>query len=119
MAKINKLIRQKIYDRDMNKCLVCGSPDNLTIDHIVPLSLGGANNESNYQTLCCEHNRKKGNKPIDYRKGKPVRLIRKEYGRVFKWVPERKNISHVHPMKQLRTELKKANKNTKQQQYEE
>jgi len=33
----------------------------MTKDHIVPVSKGGANHISNYQTMCCECNELKGN----------------------------------------------------------
>lgn len=33
-----------------------------TKDHIIPKSKGGANHVSNYQTMCCVCNEKKGNK---------------------------------------------------------
>jgi 5-methylcytosine-specific restriction endonuclease McrA len=36
----------------------------LTIDHIIPKALNGENNDDNYQLLCEECNRKKGDKLI-------------------------------------------------------
>lgn len=61
--------RAYIYERDEKKCLVCNESrlDYLTIDHIVPLSRGGRNHVSNYQTLCRKCNNKKGSEYIDYR----------------------------------------------------
>ena len=59
---------QKIFDRDGNKCLKCGSENNLTIDHIIPLSKKGNNAVKNKQTLCLKCNNEKGKKVIDYRK---------------------------------------------------
>lgn len=39
----------------------------MTKDHILPKSLGGKNEHSNYQTMCAKCNSKKGNKlPSDY-----------------------------------------------------
>ncbi len=35
-----------------NKCQRCGSADNLTRDHIIPLSLGGSDDPTNLQPLC-------------------------------------------------------------------
>ncbi len=60
--------RKKIYERDDNKCLKCGTIKNLTIDHIVPYIKGGKNKISNYQTLCFSCNGEKGADIIDYRK---------------------------------------------------
>lgn len=41
-------------------CGSCGSTERLTVDHIVPLSAGGAQDMSNYQVLCLRCNDKKG-----------------------------------------------------------
>lgn len=44
------------------KCAMCGSGDNIHIDHIIPRSAGGGNEESNLQVLCRTHNLRKGTK---------------------------------------------------------
>lgn len=43
-----------------NRCVRCGSRENLSIDHKFPLALGGLNELSNYQILCKSCNSKKG-----------------------------------------------------------
>ena len=48
-----------------NHCVVCQSNTNLTIDHIFPKSMGGANHLGNYQIMCKTHNEAKSNY-IDY-----------------------------------------------------
>lgn len=49
-------------------CLCCGRNDvRLTIDHVVPLKLGGTNDISNVQCLCQSCNSRKRDKFIDYR----------------------------------------------------
>jgi 5-methylcytosine-specific restriction endonuclease McrA len=48
-------------------CLMCGKPEPLTIDHIVPLSKGGSNFIQNIQPLCRSCNSSKSNKTIDFR----------------------------------------------------
>jgi len=49
-------------------CLCCGSSSvKLTIDHIVPISIGGPNTIDNLQPLCGPCNSRKGTKVIDYR----------------------------------------------------
>lgn len=75
MSKVNKSDREYIYSRDGNKCLQCGSSDNLTIDHIVPIALGGKNHINNYQTLCQPCNLAKGKKIRDLRGLKVVGKI--------------------------------------------
>lgn len=46
--------REKVFRRDKNKCVMCGSSHNLTVDHIKELSLGGSNSLSNLRTLCAD-----------------------------------------------------------------
>lgn len=48
------------------KCAACGK-DEVTIDHVVPLSLGGVDTIDNIQPLCKPCNSKKGQQVIDYR----------------------------------------------------
>jgi 5-methylcytosine-specific restriction endonuclease McrA len=56
---------QNKYD---NKCLCCGKTGGkLTLDHVVPLALGGTHTIDNAQPLCSLCNSKKGAKIIDYR----------------------------------------------------
>jgi 5-methylcytosine-specific restriction enzyme A len=49
-----------VFRRDRFTCQECGSHDELEVDHIIPVSRGGANELANYQTLCMACNRKKG-----------------------------------------------------------
>lgn len=52
-------------------CLACGQREpyiKLTIDHVLPLKLGGKNVIENSQPLCKSCNSKKGARYIDYRK---------------------------------------------------
>lgn len=44
--------KQRIHDRDGNRCLRCGSCENLTLQHVQPFSRGGETNSSNLVTLC-------------------------------------------------------------------
>lgn len=46
------LLRKDTLKRDGYKCTNCGRTSNLTVDHKVPLSLGGTNIKSNLTTLC-------------------------------------------------------------------
>lgn len=51
-----------ILKRDGHKCTYCGSTEKLTADHVVPLTRGGTNDESNLTACCIPCNSKKGNK---------------------------------------------------------
>jgi 5-methylcytosine-specific restriction protein A len=58
--------RARMYRRDGWRCRCCGETDidRLTLDHIVPLSRGGRNNEENLQTLFKSCNSRKWNNLI-------------------------------------------------------
>lgn len=49
-----------------NRCLACGAIEKITMDHIVPVSLGGKTEAANVQPLCRHCNSKKSTKIIDY-----------------------------------------------------
>lgn len=57
-----KINRKRIYKRDDNQCVYCGSKKHLTIDHVLPKSRGGDNTWKNLVTCCLSCNLKKGNK---------------------------------------------------------
>jgi 5-methylcytosine-specific restriction endonuclease McrA len=51
-----------------NRCLCCGrSGIELTLDHVLPLSMGGEHSINNAQPLCRSCNSSKNDKHIDYR----------------------------------------------------
>lgn len=52
------------------KCQECENRENLTVDHIVPITRGGTNDVSNFQILCRSCNASKGNNLPDERKSK-------------------------------------------------
>ena len=54
-----KRLAPKIYKRDGAYCRICGTSDNLTIDHITPLAKGGSDDLSNLQILCKSCNSRK------------------------------------------------------------
>lgn len=50
-----------------NRCLSCGEQQLLTVDHVIPISKGGANSIENLQPLCHSCNSSKNTRVIDYR----------------------------------------------------
>lgn len=52
-------IRQRILERDAYTCQACGMEGN-TVDHIIPRSLKGTDDEFNLQCLCTRCNSAKG-----------------------------------------------------------
>lgn len=57
---MNKKLRKRVFSNDNNKCVSCGSRNDLTIDHIIPVVKGGGNDPDNLQTLCRKCNSSKG-----------------------------------------------------------
>lgn len=56
------LTRKNILKRDGNRCQYCGTHDDLTIDHVIPRSRGGADTWENLVTACHRCNHRKGNR---------------------------------------------------------
>lgn len=54
--------RGRIFKRDNHQCVYCGSGDNLTIDHAIPITRGGSNDEVNLVASCRTCNVVKGQK---------------------------------------------------------
>jgi hypothetical protein len=53
-------VKQLVWTRDGGACRACGSNAELQFDHIIPLAMGGSNDEGNIQILCGPCNRRKG-----------------------------------------------------------
>jgi 5-methylcytosine-specific restriction endonuclease McrA len=58
---------QSLCEKYDHRCLACGEQKPLTVDHVVPLKLGGTNEISNIQPLCRNCNSAKQAHIIDYR----------------------------------------------------
>lgn len=76
---IRRAKRVAIYERDGWACVYCGSPDELTLDHIDPRSCGGSNHAINLLTACYRCNSKRKDQPFEAfvknkRKAKKLRL---------------------------------------------
>jgi len=58
-TSLGNIKREKLLLRDGYRCVNCGYWDDLQIDHIMPSSRGGGNEEENLQVLCGPCNRSK------------------------------------------------------------
>lgn len=56
-----------------HKCLRCGSPERITVDHIIPLKKGGTDTKENVQPLCLSCNCWKGVQILDFRPDQGLR----------------------------------------------
>jgi hypothetical protein len=54
-----------LIQRDGYRCVICDTIEDLTIDHIIPLSKGGTDELSNLRILCRTHNSSKGDKDAE------------------------------------------------------
>jgi 5-methylcytosine-specific restriction endonuclease McrA len=54
--------RTRIFRRDNDECVYCGSTKQLTLDHVIPRSRGGSNSWDNLVTCCHNCNVRKSNK---------------------------------------------------------
>lgn len=60
-------IRKHVYELHGSRCLCCGGTEEIALDHVMPLALGGSNDVDNLQPLCRSCNSKKGARYIDFR----------------------------------------------------
>lgn len=58
--KIADPIRDYVFQRDNYKCVLCGSDEDLSLDHIHPWSKGGKDTIENLRVLCKPCNSSKG-----------------------------------------------------------
>lgn len=56
------LTRKNILRRDGNRCQYCGTHEDLTIDHVLPKSRGGADTWENLVAACHRCNHRKGSR---------------------------------------------------------
>lgn len=82
MSSLNKKLRQRIREQAQNRCGYCLSHQHyvlgkLEIDHIIPVAVGGADDEENLWLACRLCNSYKGvqTKTVDPLSGKSVKLF--------------------------------------------
>ncbi|MCC5908179.1 MAG: HNH endonuclease [Balneolaceae bacterium] len=75
------LSRRNIMKRDRSTCQYCGTRSDLTLDHVLPKSRGGADSWENLVTACNTCNVKKGNRtpeeagmPLNIKPYRPVHI---------------------------------------------
>ena len=56
-CNIKKSVKDKVWERDNHRCIICGNPYALPNAHFIPRSKGGLGVEQNIVTLCanCHH----------------------------------------------------------------
>lgn len=58
--RIPDALRTLVYERDGYRCVLCGTDESLSLDHIWPWSRGGRDTPDNLRTLCIPCNSRKG-----------------------------------------------------------
>lgn len=58
--RLRPVLTRAVFGRDGAVCRHCGTTEQLSIDHIVPVIAGGTNDLSNLQVLCMPCNSRKG-----------------------------------------------------------
>lgn len=68
-CKITEVVREIVYERDNERCIICGSNKGLPNAHFIPRSHGGLGVEENIVTLCptCHYEYDNGNYRKEYR----------------------------------------------------
>lgn len=64
-ARIGRALAKQVFERDGYRCRECFTHIDLTVDHIVPESRGGATTLDNLRTLCRVCNSRKGDRMPD------------------------------------------------------
>jgi 5-methylcytosine-specific restriction endonuclease McrA len=83
-AHRRKITRRAVFARDRWTCQYCGhARGNLTVDHVVPRSKGGASSWDNIVTCCAPCNRRKGNRLPVQANMRPVRKPRAPSSTIF------------------------------------
>ena len=66
--------RQRIFELDQFECVYCGRNGQLTLDHLLPRSKGGSDDDTNLVTACLTCNLRKANgqpPPLRYGRYRP------------------------------------------------
>jgi 5-methylcytosine-specific restriction endonuclease McrA len=78
-----KITRRAVFARDAWTCQYCGARSNLTVDHVIPRSKGGASSWENIVASCAPCNRRKGDLTPVQANMHPAREPRAPHPQVF------------------------------------
>jgi len=106
-STVSPALRAEVRELDQHACVYCRSPEELSvtafeIDHIVPLSAGGASERDNLCLACTACNRLKGSRQeaIDPTTGMVALLFharRQRWSDHFRWNQEQTDIVGLTP----------------------
>jgi 5-methylcytosine-specific restriction endonuclease McrA len=83
-AHRRKITRRAVFARDRWTCQYCGHErGNLTVDHVIPRSKGGASSWDNIVTCCAPCNRRKGDRLPRQARMEPRRAPRAPSSTIF------------------------------------
>ncbi len=78
--KRTRRLKRYLYNRDERQCFYCGKPlsfQQMTIDHVVPISRGGTDDVFNLVLCCRECNDAKGDRPTEGAEDLHVHLFKR------------------------------------------
>ena len=82
--------RKNVHIRDNHTCQYCGAREQLTLDHVMPVSRGGTSTWENVVTACSPCNSRKGSKtpaeanmPLHKAPIKPSMLLKVDWNDIF------------------------------------
>ncbi|MGH2873546.1 MAG: HNH endonuclease, partial [Solirubrobacteraceae bacterium] len=78
-----KITRRAVFARDDWTCQYCGARSNLTVDHVIPRSKGGASSWENIVASCAPCNRRKGDRTPAQANMHPHRAPRTPHAEIF------------------------------------
>ena len=78
-----RITRRAVFARDSWTCQYCGSRSNLTVDHVIPRSKGGASSWENIVASCAPCNRRKGDRTPRQAGMQPLRAPRTPRAEIF------------------------------------
>lgn len=114
-------LKNKVYDKCNSKCIKCNIEENLDIDHIKPLCLGGSNELDNLQLLCkgchsekCKEERENGpyfkiDKIVSSYNGKVKKIINSDLFQSWAFVEKVNEIDETKELKAI--DINKCRKN--------